>query len=90
MKKFYVTLITVLFMATSSVGFSDGHRGGGGASAGQEGFSAAPFVTPRNHGGEQDTDTMLHERMFNDSEGESQGAWSNDPEPGKDKPSDKK
>jgi hypothetical protein len=88
MNKVYVILVTVLFLATSAVGFAaSGHRGGGSASAGQEGFSATPFVTPRNHGGMQDPDTMLHNRMFEEA---APGAWSNDPEPGKAKPSDEK
>ena len=91
MKKFYVTLITVLLIATSSLGFAgSGHYGGGSASPGHEGSTGAPFATPGVFGGVgSDGDDIFsgHEREFEDA---APGAWSNDPEPGKDKPSDNK
>ncbi len=89
MRKLYVVIITVLFALTSSIGFAaGGHRSGGSVPEGSEGVTGSPFNTPRGFG-----DAPLHdeaaaqERLFNDA---APGAWSNDPEPGKDKPSSEK
>jgi hypothetical protein len=85
MKKLYIILITVLFAVTSSIGFAaGGHRSGGSVHVGSEGVTGAPFATPRGFGEEEFQDET---HMFNDA---APGAWSNDPEPGKDKPSSDK
>ena len=82
MKKLTIILITALFTVTSAVGFAAEGQGGGGAAPADPG---ARFDTPRGFGEEaSQDDTESHERMFNES---APGAWSQDPEPGKDKPS---
>ena len=81
MKKLYVILITALFAFTSSVGFAAEGNGGGSAPA----DPGTRFNTPRGFGEEASQDEYeSHERMFNEA---APGAWSNDPEPGKAKPS---
>ncbi|MGD8590360.1 MAG: hypothetical protein PVG22_16160 [Chromatiales bacterium] len=78
MKKLYVTLITVFFLATSSIAFSgNGRHGGGAASAGQEGVMGTSFVTPRDFGWgrlQDEVDFMGHQRNFNQPP--APGAWS--------------
>ena len=81
MKKLYIFFITALFAITSSVGFAAGGNGNGSAPVN----AGTRFDTPRGFGEEASQDeTQAHERMFNEA---APGAWSNDPEPGKDKPS---
>ncbi len=87
MKKFYVTLITVLFMAASSVGFAANGRHGA-ASVGQEGFFDATVVAPRDYGwgGLQDEED---EHNFNEPP-TNPGAWSEGKFKANARPSDKK
>ncbi len=82
MRKLYIILITVLLVMSSSVGFSAENKGDGSAPV----DSGTQFSKPRGFGEEASQDeNESHERMFNEA---APGAWSKDPEPGKDKPSD--
>ncbi len=88
MKRIYLALLTVMFVATSSAAFAADGDSGKSSGSGYGGGSVNPgpeFNTPRGHGEEasQDED-QAHEREFNEA---APGAWSKDPEPGKDKPS---
>jgi len=85
MKKLYIILIAALFAVTSSLGFAADGQSGDGSSPGGAGVR---FDTPRGFGEEaSQDDAESHERMFNE---EAPGAWSNDPETGKAKPSTEK
>jgi hypothetical protein len=66
MKKFYVTLITALVLATSSVAFSgNGRHGTGQGAVGKEGFVGTSFVTPRDFGTGGSEVEFDHQRNFN-------------------------
>ncbi len=86
MKKLYVILVSVLFALTSSLSMAaGGHHGGGSAHQGSEGVKPSPYETPRGFGdGSSYYEADALNRLFNEM---APGAWSNDHEDGKDKPS---
>ena len=88
MKRIYLVLFTVVSVVISSATFAANGGSGNSSGSGYGGGSVKPgpeFATPRGYGEEasQDEDKE-HERKFNEA---APGAWSKDPEPGKDKPS---
>ena len=92
MKKTMLVLTAVLFVTTSFIlsaaGSGSAGREGSSTGSGYGGGSVQPgpeFTTPRGFGEEASQgETEAHERMFDEN---AAGAWSKDPEPGKDKPS---
>ena len=88
MKRIYLVLFTLVFVVTSSATFAANGGSGKSTGSGYGGGSVNPgpeFATPRGHGEEASQDEgKEHERKFNEA---APGAWSKDPEPGKDKPS---
>jgi hypothetical protein len=84
-----VLFITISFTLAAAGSGSAGSPGSSGAGYGGGSVQPGPeFTTPRGFGEEASQDeTEAHERKFEES---APGAWSKDPEPGKDKPSDNK